>query len=211
PTPPQNSILANDQLLPSSAITEPDNQHRDQQRQVSQRCLDSELTGNDTAEAATLEWLTVKPVNVIKRVRRKTNQQHRRKERANSHRARHDQQHRRYDLRRYDDNRCGPRPALVIESRRAQQLTHVLDERVDDRELRNRSEQKQRRQSIATYTHDPFLHPCNPWLSCQANHFLRRVLHSIRNREVQTRLTNDALTFFNVRSLEPHDHWNLDT
>src|SRR6185369_3994111 len=152
PTPPQNSILANDQLLPSSAITEPDNQHRNQQRQISQRCLDSELTGNDAAEAATLEWLTMKPVNVIKRVRRKTNQQHRRKERANSHRARHDQQYRRYDLRRYDDNRCGPRPALVIESRRAQQLTHVLDERVDDRELRNRSEQKQRRQSIATYT-----------------------------------------------------------
>src|SRR6185369_2280125 len=41
------------------------------------------------------------------------------------------------------------------------------------------------------------------------NYFLRGVLHPVRNREVQTRLTNDALTFFNVRSFKPHDHRNL--
>src|ERR1051325_4022572 len=152
----------------------------------------------------------MKRVNVVQRVRRKPNQQHRRAYRADSHRARHEQQHRRHDLRSDDRDRRGPQPALVIKSGRAQQLTHVLRERVDDRELRNRGEQKQRRQSKARYAKDPLLHALNPRLSCQRNHFLRCILHSIRNREVQTRLTNDALTLFNVCSFEPHNDRNLN-
>src|SRR5215813_7192932 len=70
PTPPQNSILANQRLLPSSSITKPNNQHGNQKRKVSERSLHSELAGNDAAKAATLQWLAVQCVNVVKRVHR---------------------------------------------------------------------------------------------------------------------------------------------
>src|ERR1051326_8211765 len=88
PTPPQNSMLANDQLLPRSAITKPHQQHRDQQRQVSERRLDSELARNDAAETTALQRFAVQRVNVVKRERCKPNQQHRRAKRTTSHGAR---------------------------------------------------------------------------------------------------------------------------
>src|SRR5689334_24112812 len=91
PTPPQNSILANQRLLPSFAITKPNDEHGHQQREISQRGLHSELARDDAAKAAALQWLAVQSVNVVKRVARETNQQHRGKRRTDAHRTRHDQ------------------------------------------------------------------------------------------------------------------------
>src|SRR5215212_6689470 len=84
PTPPQNSILANQRLLPSSSITKPNNEHRRQQRQISQSSLHSELTGDDAAKATALKWFAVQSVNVVKRVPREANQQHSGQQRADS-------------------------------------------------------------------------------------------------------------------------------
>src|SRR5215211_5354195 len=73
PTPPQNSMLANQRLLPGSSITKPNNEHGHEQRQISQSRLHSELARNDAAKTAALQWLAVQSVNVVKRVSRKTN------------------------------------------------------------------------------------------------------------------------------------------
>src|ERR1043166_3911567 len=47
-------------------------------------------------------------------------------------------------------------------------------------------------------------------LCCQTNNLLGRVLHPIRHRKVHARVANHALTFFNVRALEPHHHRHFD-
>src|ERR1044071_3438806 len=49
PAPPQNSILANQRLLPSSSITKPNDDHGHEEREISQRRLHSELA-RDNAE-----------------------------------------------------------------------------------------------------------------------------------------------------------------
>src|SRR5215212_5211304 len=45
--------------------------------------------------------------------------------------------------------------------------------------------------------------------SGEANHFLRRVFHPVSDREVETGVSNDALTFFYIRSLETHHDRNF--
>src|SRR6185369_846679 len=77
PTPPQNSMLANQRLLPCSSITKPNNDRRHKQREISERGLYSKLARNDAAKAAALQWLAVQSVNVIKRVSCEAHQQHR--------------------------------------------------------------------------------------------------------------------------------------
>src|SRR5215211_8002214 len=74
PTPPQNSMLANKRLLPSSSITKPNNEHGHQKREISQSSFHSELAGDDAAKAAALEWFAVQCINVIKRVPREADQ-----------------------------------------------------------------------------------------------------------------------------------------
>src|SRR5690349_14478541 len=88
PTPPQNSILANQRLLPSSSITKPNNNHGHEQREVSERGLHSELARNDAAKTAALQWLAVQSVNVVKHAPCKPHQQDRSQQRSDPHRTR---------------------------------------------------------------------------------------------------------------------------
>src|SRR6185369_8868419 len=114
PTPPQNSMLANQQLLPCSPITKPNDEHGHEQREISERGLHSELARDDAAKTAALQWLAVQSVNVVKRIPCETHQQHCRKQSADSHRAWQYQQQSCDDFRNDDHDRRGPGPALVI-------------------------------------------------------------------------------------------------
>src|SRR5438105_10187378 len=90
-------------------------------------------------------------VNIIKREGTEADQKYRRPNRAQPGGARNQQEDRSNDFRSYNRERDRPLPAFVVDVSRAEQLSDIAAEFLEDREFRAGSKKKEGRETEAAH------------------------------------------------------------
>ena len=89
---------------------------RNEQQQISQSRLYSQLARDDSTKATTLKWLAIEHVNVIQRISGKTDQKECSANRSYAYSAWNEKKDRRDHFNDDHRNRGRPHPFLVIET-----------------------------------------------------------------------------------------------
>ena len=126
------------------SATEEDNYNRNQQPEISQRRLNSQLTADYVSETAALKRFPVQDVNVIKSEGAESDQKQSRQQRSYANGAWNDQKDRSQYLCCDHGDGDRPLPAFVVDVGRAEEFGDVADKLLQNPKLGAGSEKKKR-------------------------------------------------------------------
>ena len=138
------------------SATEEDNHDRNQQHEISQRGLNSQLTADYVSKTTALKRFPVQDVNVIESEGAESDQKQGRQKRPYANGARHDQKDRRQYLCCDHGDGDRPLPAFVVDVGRAEQFGDVADKLLQDPKLGAGSEKEKRGETKAADVDEDF-------------------------------------------------------